>query len=329
MARKLAIVALVALGAAVSLLPGRPAASAEPVQLTRPGQPAFVFETALSARAGDLDRTFGVRGRVLTDFGQIDAIENLAVQTDGKIIAVGTTWNATTYVSQFALARYAGRGSLDAGFGAGGKVTTEFGGWADAAYAVAVQGDGKIVAAGSAGGGPTGSDIALARYNADGSLDTSFGGDGKVVTDFDLTHEAAFGLAIQPDGKLVTVGYTRPFGRFDTNPPDFALARYNPDGSLDTSFGDDGKLSTSFTQGWADLAYGIAFARDGKIVAAGWAFPAGGSGPGVIDVARYDADGSLDASFDGDGKVISAPSSNNGAFGVVVQPDGRVVVAGG
>jgi uncharacterized delta-60 repeat protein len=327
--RRLAIIALVALSAALALLPGRPAA-ASPVQVSWLGQPAHAFGTALSARAGDLDLTFDGDGKVITDFGQLDAVEDLAVQRDGKIVAAGSTQQPITFDDvQGALVRYTRDGSLDATFGTGGKVTTEFGGRVNSAYAVEIQGDGKIVAAGAvASDGPTGGDIALARYNADGSLDTSFGIGGKVVTDFNLTHEWASGLAIQPDGKLVVVGSTRPFGPFSRNLPEFALARYNPNGSLDTSFDGDGKVSTRFTPGWADQGYGIALAPDGKIVVAGWALPDGASGPGAIDVARYNTDGSLDATFDGDGRVVSAPGADNGAFAVVVQPDRRIVVAG-
>ena len=310
MTSKAPIFALAALTVGLSLLPGRPAAASGPLQ------------------AGALDPTFGGAGKVGTDFGQLDGIEDLAVQSDGKIVAVGSTQQPVTFDDQFALARYTRDGSLDATFGTGGKVTTEFGNRFNSAYAVALQDDGKIVAAGVTSGGSNGADIALARYNADGSLDTSFGAAGKVVTDFNSTHEGALGLAIQPDGKLVVVGYTRPIGSFETNLPDFALARYNPDGNLDTSFGGDGKVSTAFTPDWANFGYDVALAPDGKIVAAGWGLPHGAGGPGVIDVARYNADGSLDASFDGDGRVVSAPGTDNGAFAVVVQPDRRVVVAG-
>lgn len=316
MSPKLVLFALVAMTAALSLLPGRQAAASPLAQVSGLRRP------------GDLDRTFNGDGRVVTDLGQLEAIEDLAVQRDGKIVVAGTTANETTFVGQFALARYTRDGSLDTSFGSRGKVTTEFGQSGSGAYAVALQGDGKIVVAGVTRGGPAGADIALARYRPDGSLDASFGGDGKVATDFGLTHEWANGLTIQPDGKLVVVGSTRPFGPYQENPPDFALARYNADGGLDASFDGDGKVSTAFTSGWADNGYGIALAPDGKIVAAGWAAPDGVSGPGAIDIARYNQDGSLDAGFDGDGKVISAPSIDNGAFAVVVQPDGKVVVAG-
>ncbi|HET7856272.1 MAG TPA: PASTA domain-containing protein [Gaiellaceae bacterium] len=321
---------LLALSVPLVLLPGPPAAAFKPVQGSGLRQPVYAAQTALPARAGDLDTTFGGDGKVVTDFGQLDAVEDLSVQADGKIVAVGTTVSRTTSVdAQFALARYGRDGALDAGFGVAGKVTTDFGGRAGAAYAVAIQGDGKIVAAGlAASGGQTGADIALARYNVDGSLDESFGAGGKVLTDFDSTHEEAQGLAIQPDGKLVVVGSTRLSGPIGTNPPDFALARYHSNGSLDTSFDGDGRVSTGFTAGWADRGYGVAVARDGKVVAAGLAVPAAASGPGVIAVARYNADGTLDASFDEDGRVVSAPSIDNGAFGVLVLRDGKVVVAG-
>ena len=149
-----------------------------------------------------------------------------------------------------------------------------------------------------------------------------------MVTDFNSTHEGALGIAIQVDGRLVVVGYTRPFGGIGTNPPDFALARYNPNGSLDSGFDGDGKVSTGFTAGWEDRGLGVAIAPDGKIVAAGYAINRSTSEPGVMDVARYNADGSLDGSFDGDGKLVTSSSSGSAASGVVVQPDLKVVVAG-
>jgi uncharacterized delta-60 repeat protein len=315
-ARAVPIAALVALTAVIALLPGHPAEAYQRAPLN-----------AL-ARPGDLDRTFGVNGKVVTDFGGLEAVEDLAVQSDGKIVAVGTTFNPDTQDAQVLVARYRRDGSLDRSFGLGGKVTTRFGGTASDGNAVVLQGDGKIVVAGATGGGPTGADIALARYNADGSLDTSFGTGGTVVTDFYGTHEAALAIAVQPDGRLVVAGFTRRFGPWDTNPPDFALARYTSEGRLDTSFDGDGKVVTAFTPGWSDLAYDVALDPSGKIVTAGWAAPDGVSGPGVVDIARYDADGSLDTTFHGDGKVVSAPTGDNGGFGVVVQPDGKVVIAG-
>ena len=303
MARRLAILVLVAISAGLALLPDRPEAAREP-------------------RAGDLDPSFGRGGKVLTDFGRLEAVEDLVVQRDGKIVAVGSSTDPTTFRSQFVLVRYRRGGSLDTSFGVGGSVTTEFEERASgSANAVALQGDGKIVAAGSTGGGPTGFDIAVARYNPDGRLDPSFGSGGRVVTDFNLTNEAALGVAVQTDGKLVVVGSSRSLGGTDV-----ALARYEPNGSLDRSFAGDGKVTAGFPD-WDDLGEGIALAKDGKILTAGTGFPDRGSGPAVIGVARFNTDGSLDGSFDGDGWAPRIPGGHS-VWAVIVQPDGRVVAAG-
>jgi uncharacterized delta-60 repeat protein len=203
-------------------------------------------------------------------------------------------------------------GELDTSFDDDGMVTTDFGGL-DEALGVAIQADGKIVAAGR---GTAVGDFALARYNRDGSLDTSFDGDGKVTTDFGSPFDVALGVAIQPDGRIVAAGTAAG--------DDFALARYNRDGTLDTSFDGDGKVTTDF--GAMDAALGApAIQPDGKIVAAGYT-TAGGD----FALARYNRDGSLDTSFDGDGKVTTDFGSPfDVAAGVAMQPNGRIVAAGG
>jgi uncharacterized delta-60 repeat protein len=290
------------------------------------GAVALIFPLLASA-TGELDSTFGVGGKVLTDFGGADYVHALALQDDGKIIAAGETLDVTTFESEFVVARYAADGSLDAGFGVGGEVTTNFGGPTDTADAVAIQTDGKIVAAGTTADG-AGSDIALARYKADGSPDETFDLDGKVLTDFDSTIDVATALTIQPDGKLLVAGRTRPFGPIATNPYNFALARYNADGSLDPSFDGDGKVATDFA-GSEDWAWGLDVAPDGKIVVAGYQLNRAASSA-AIEVARYNVDGSLDSTFGGgDGKVLDESAVTSGAYDVVVDPDGGVVVAGG
>ncbi|MGH7424787.1 MAG: delta-60 repeat domain-containing protein, partial [Candidatus Methylomirabilales bacterium] len=156
----------------------------------------------------------------------------------------------------------AAAGDLDTTFDGDGKVVTPILTRNDQAFAVAVASDGKIVAAGRANNGSD-FDFALARYNPDGTLDTSFDTDGKVATDLDGREDEAFAVAIQPDGKIVAAGKT------DSGPDtDFALARYNPDGTLDTSFDTDGKVSTDIDAD-NDEASGVALASGGKIVAAG------------------------------------------------------------
>lgn len=201
---------------------------------------------------------------------------------------------------------------LDPSFGGDGKVTTEGPGFAD----VAVQRDGKIVAAGSYGW-VSPEHGRLARYLPDGSLDPSFADDGLAEAPIDIA-----GIAIQPDGKIVTAGWVGTMYATD-----FALARFHPNGSLDRSFGEDGKVTTDFS-GSPDLANALALQPDGKIIAAGYAQETHDRGQAVA-LARYNSNGSPDASFGADGKVAAnAPSASGQARDVAVQSDGKIVTGG-
>jgi uncharacterized delta-60 repeat protein len=257
---------------------------------------------------GSLDSTFGVQGKTITDFsGIFDSASAIAIDNNGKIIVAGSANRPAN--PNFALARYNTDGNLDVSFGNNGQVTTDFL-TADIASAVAIQNDGKIVAAGIGGSG-----FALARYHSDGSLDVSFGMNGKVVTSF-TGSSGASALVIQSDGKLLTGGSAHGF-------TDFALVRYNPDGSLDSSFGINGKVVTERTH-FRDTILDIALQSDGKIVAAG---------ASVNDTAllRYSADGSLDSTFGNNGMVIFDFSESqliDNAQGIVIQPDDKIITAG-
>ena len=180
-----------------------------------------------------------------------------ALQPDGKIIVAGS------YGKDFSLERYNSDGSLDSTFGEDGLAVANFGG-DDDAYALALQPDGKIVVVGPAWVGGA-DDFSLARFNPDGSLDSTFGDDGKVVTDFFGSDDDANAVALQPDGKIIAAGIS------GVSNDDFALARYNPDGSLDRSFGTNGLLTTDFS-GDHDMAFAMALQPDGKIIAAGTAY---------------------------------------------------------
>ena len=149
-------------------------------------------------------------------------------------------------IAAFAGAAHAAGGNLDPTFSHDGKVTTAFAGGAGA-WSVAIQPDGMIVVAGGAVG-----KFGLARYDKDGGLDTTFGGNGKVTTDLTGGEDVARGVAVQADGKIVAVGHAN-FRRF-------AIVRYNPNGTLDTTFGGDGVVLTNFTPG-SDIAYGVAIQR--------------------------------------------------------------------
>jgi len=214
-------------------------------------------------------------------------------------------------------------GTLDTSFGTGSKVTTDFAGSGDGAGAIAVQPDGKLVAAGAATINWQ-VDFALARYNSDGTLDTSFGTDGRVTTDFGGRWEGASSVALQGDGKIVVAGGSVIF--YDN----FALARYNSDGTLDTTFGSGGKVITDFGE-VSSQAYSVVVQPDGKIVAAGYANI---DGEEDFALVRYNANGTLDATFGAGGRVttdfghLEQGFSYAFGFSLAVQPNGKIVVAG-
>ena len=275
----------------------------------------------LAQGAGDLDTSFGDDGKVITDFGDGgEEATDVVLQPDGKIVVAGVA-SSFEIGGLFALARYLPNGTLDTTFGGDGRVTTDVGG--GTAHAVALQPDGKIVLAGVAPSPSTGSDFALARYLPNGTLDTTFGGDGRVITDFG-GDDIAIAVTLQPDGKIVVAG------RATTNPAtghtDFALARYLPNGTLDTTFGGDGLVITDF--GDFEFATDVAFQPDGKIVATGQASSNDAAGFALV---RYHPNGTLDTTFGGDGLVITdvGGTGSDLALALAIQPhDGRLVVAG-
>lgn len=268
-----------------------------------------VFALARYNVDGSLDTSFGAGGLVTTGFGaDLDLGQGVAVQaSDGKIVAAGVT--DSTGNQTFALARYNTNGSLDTSFGTGGKVTTSFGAGDHIGYAVIIQTDGKIVVAGSATTGSPSLSFALARYNTDGSLDTSFGTGGKVTTSFGTDADEAYAVALQTDGKIIAAGRT------DTNNDsctDFALVRYNTNGSLDTGFGTGGLAKTDFEDPEnpnTDQIQAIVVMDDDKIMAVG-------SVGGYIGMASYSSNGSPDTAFGTGGKFYSLSLPGLG-FGVI------------
>ncbi len=260
-----------------------------------------VFSAAAQAAPGDLDPTFSGDGKQTTDFGFGSGSAAATVrQPDGKIVAVGSTFGS------IALARYNPDGTLDTSFSGDGRQITNFESSAEA-NAAALQPDGKIVVVGSGFGGSS-QDFMLARYNPNGSLDTTFSGDGTQTTDFGTPEvsvaDDAHAVAIESGGKIVVTGST---GTLTAS--NFALARYNPNGSLDTSFSGDGKQITGFGAETNDQANGVALQGDGKIVVAGSTSSFGGSD---FALARYNPNGSLDTSFSGDGKQTTDFGGSDG-----------------
>jgi uncharacterized delta-60 repeat protein len=280
---------------------------------------------------GTLDRTFGGGDGIATGFPTVTSAISAGVvrQSDGKLIVAATAFGEGNV--NFALARYTANGTLDTTFGGGdGLVTTDFGG-ADFVGAVIRQPDGRLVLAGQSGA----RDLAIARYNADGTLDTTFDGDGLVSTIIRPTaySEGATALVRQSDGKLLVTGSTD-MGLDSEAGRDLFLVRYNVDGTLDSSFGDDGIVTDHIGSEGALIAPGsIIQQADGKVAVAG-TFVTRDFLRKIV-VARYNADGTSDASFGGgDGVVIyTFPPDSSGTdvtegFDIVEQPGGKLVVAG-
>ena len=268
--------------------------------------------------AGYIDKSFGVNG-IATAFSSSDAIvSSFVIKPSGKIIAAGTDGK------NFAIAKFNADGTLDSSFGNKGTVSTNFLGAFDEAYSVAVQPDNKIVAAGLATD-PQGSDlsrIAVARYNPDGSLDSSFNYDGKVSKHAPGNgFDGCQSIILQPGGKIVCVGNSYPFStRYD-----FTLVRFKSNGEIDSSFGTDGFTISDFFVDW-DLAAAAAVQSDGKIVVAGQTYSL--TGDYKLILARYTKNGKLDSSFGTNGSVIT---NFNTSFaignGIAIQDDDKILIA--
>src|SRR5687767_14715861 len=215
-------------------------------------------------------------------------------------------------------------GDLDLSFAGDGTATQNFFIRNDFGFSVAVQSDQKLVVAGwVTTGTTTGNDVAVMRYNADGTLETSFGGgDGIVTTHLGSTSDAAFSVAVQADGKIVVGGQAR--GATTLN--DFAVVRYLADGSLDTSFGAGGIVKTDLNGGASDTAAAMTLMADGKIVLVGSTIS---NLENSFAAVRYTSSGQLDTSFGTNGVVIARYANGpSQAKSVAAMADGSVVLGG-
>jgi uncharacterized delta-60 repeat protein len=265
---------------------------------------------------GSLDPAFGSNGKVFASASFFP--QAVVIQPDGRIIAAGSVQGS------FGLMRFNRDGSLDSTFGAAGVASIRFlpGASSDLIFDVALQPDGKIVAAGDVDSGQW---FALARFNPDGSPEATFGDGGRVRPGMGPGFERANGVAIQNDLKIVAVGEAFN-GATQT---DFALARFKPNGELDETFGNGGRAFTNFNN-LDDGATCVVLQPDGKILAGGNTHQPFGTNSDKLHfgLARYEANGNLDFSFEGDGKVITGFFGSAAIGGIVLQPDGRIVAAG-
>ncbi|MEJ2617302.1 MAG: T9SS type A sorting domain-containing protein, partial [Ignavibacteriaceae bacterium] len=251
---------------------------------------------------------------------------SVEIQSDGKIIAAGSTYNGRSFA--FALIRYNVDLSLDNSFGTDGIVTTEIGTIDDRLSSIVIQEDGKIVAAGSTCRGHNDYDIALVRYNLNGDLDTTFGEGGIVITQIDTAYDDAYSVAVQKNSgnltgeKIIIAGTACIAGQFD-----FALVRYNLNGTLDSSFGANGIVTTKLNSTSNSVARSISIQSNGKLLAAGSTINAGYCDFAIV---RYNYNGTLDNSFGTNGIVTTqiGPSFFSEIESVVIQKDGKIIAAG-
>ena len=275
---------------------------------------------------GNFDTTFAGSGIVAAGFASGDSrAYALALQPDGKVIAGGYSYNGSN--DDFELIRYNTDGSLDSGFGLGGAVSTGFNANDDQINAIALQPDGKIVVAGQSCGVYNNCSFALARYYSNGIPDATLNGTGKLTTSIGPNYDKANGLALQPDGKIVLAGQS--CTQIDASCV-YALVRYNTDGSLDATFNPSGAtpgILTTAIGATNDIATSVAIQPDGKIISGGFSYTTSNN---VYVLVRYSADGGLDPSFGSSGIVTTdiGPSGNQ-AYAVALQPDSKIVMAGG
>ncbi|MCY1078142.1 hypothetical protein [Archangium lansingense] len=295
---------------------------------TTTSAPRDVFLVARYLKDGRLDTSFGTGGWTTIDFGGhiVSLAHDVGIQPNGRIVVAGLTLDARSSYD-FAIARLRKDGSLDPSFGSGGTVNVDFSGGADFGLAMSILPGCRIVVAGSAAVPGSGDDYAAIRLRPDGTLDPSFGTSGRTTVDFLGADDDAWGVAIQPGGKVVLAGRVSRPGESHFA---FGLTRLDSEGRLDTRFGDGGRTLTDFSRS-SDSAMDVAVQSDGRIVAAGIV---GDDVRGGVHfgIARYDKQGRLDPSFGTGGLVTSdfglSPIFGDQAFAVAVDEDDRILVGG-
>jgi uncharacterized delta-60 repeat protein/LPXTG-motif cell wall-anchored protein len=261
---------------------------------------------------GALDATFGTAGITITNFGSNSSGNSVAIQADGKILVAGYS-NERGGARDFAVLRYNANGALDTTFGTAGITTTNVGNNGTGS-SMAIQTDGKILVAGYFGG-VSDKNFAIVRYNTNGALDATFGTAGITTTDLGGV-DIASSMVVLPNGKILVAGRS-----FDRN---FAIVRYDTNGTLDATFGTAGITTTSFNTGSA-VGNSMAVQPDGKIIVAGGIWL---SNRWIIAMARYDTDGTLDTSFGTAGTTTTDLNADSNGYSVAIQPDGKIIVAG-
>ena len=279
------------------------------------------FATVRYNTNGTVDSSFGTNGRIITPVlpFYVDIARAVAIQTNGKILVAGESSSGS--ISDFSIIRYNLNGTLDSSFGTGGEVTVDLNNTVDMVRSLALQSDGKIIVIGYAFTS-TVPDIGIIRCNSDGSLDNTFGTNGRVITHLgnSSTHTQTECVVIQPDGKIIVA----------TNPTisncDFTLLRYNSNGSLDSTFGVNGIAYTNLANSYTYYSFNVALQIDGKIIVSG---NFSGNPNYGFCVARFNPDGLLDSLFGTLGLVMTTFALPAQGYGMTFDNDGKIIIVGG
>lgn len=293
-------------------------------KFTITGIPFKCFGVVKLNTDGSMDSTFGTNGYAAVTFTYEKDCEayDMAVQNDGKIVLVGNAEISTPVgYDDFAFARLNSNGTLDTSFATNGKLTFSLANY-DYLYGVTIGNDGTIVAVGKHDPGNTSKDSVIISLNSDGSFNSNFDTDGKLVLPIAVNVDYLNDVKIQSDGKIVACGFV--INSFAL-PGEWLVVRLNSDGSLDNTFHSDGKVNFTFSAWGGDLAHELLLQNDGKIIVGGMGIP---SVSPVFCLAKLNADGSFDTTFGNSGKVSNAFPSNSHCKGLTFQADGKIIAVG-
>jgi uncharacterized delta-60 repeat protein len=273
------------------------------------------------AADGNLDTSFDDTG-IVNEGSPFISHYSVVVQPDGKILAAGQSF-ASNFTIDYSVVRYNSNGSIDTSFATNGKLFADVDNRSDLLPTLVLQPDGKFVIVGISKNAQDRNMIALLRFNANGTPDSSFGTNGRAFSAFTTSGtrgDTPSDAVLQPDGKIVVSG--------SWNGTAFCIARWNADGSLDTNFGTGGNLCTITSPAGTGATHSIALQNDGKIVVSG-GFTTSFTDPFDFIVFRFNQNGSLDTSFDGDGYArTDLNGGNDNALSVIAKPDGKILAIG-